>query len=225
MLSSMRKIAVFDFCETIANFQTADPFVFYTLSKYGTKKQLRKKRFLEFLNKYRIIPLLHQLFPSISLNKKLVLSLLKGMPEDIVEKAGFQYYNEIVRTNFIQLVIEIIKRKKIEGFEIALASGGYDVYLKHFAEEFSIDSKLVVCSRIGFKNGLCTGHLIGKDCMRGEKVIRLSNMRKDDCYIEAYSDSKSDLPLLLWADKAFIVERSDKNKNWNNQFTKIKWEN
>lgn len=67
------------------------------------------------------------------------------------------------------------------------------------------------CERIGIKNVIATdmdsnGKIIGKNCKRDEKVKRIEEKFGDIKIDNAYSDSLSDLPMLLIAKNAFIVE-------------------
>ena len=54
----------------------------------------------------------------------------------------------------------------------------------------------------------------GKDCMREEKIRFVSKcIACNPEEIVVYSDSKSDLPLLLWADKGVVVSR-ERHREW-----------
>ena len=213
------KIAVFDFCETLANYQTADPFVHFVVERIGFNRVKRKEKVLAFFNRIRIIPLIHQFFPSLSINKKLTLRLLKGLPEEQVKQLGQEYYIEVVKKRLINKTITLLQEKQEDGYDIILASGGYNLYLYHI-EPFN-----VFCSIIQFKNGLCTGRLDGKDCMGVEKVRVLNNhLNRKEVYVEAFSDSLSDLPLLQWADRSYLIEKVNKKHNYNINIETIIWE-
>lgn len=68
-----------------------------------------------------------------------------------------------------------------------------------------------ICKRIGIKHLIAsevnknTGIYKGENCYGQEKVIRLQKEFKDESINEFYSDSLSDLPISLLADKRFIV--------------------
>ncbi|HEU4966014.1 MAG TPA: HAD-IB family phosphatase [Candidatus Saccharimonadales bacterium] len=51
-----------------------------------------------------------------------------------------------------------------------------------------------------------TGRIVGANCYGGEKVVRLRKEIKDARVIAAYSDSRSDSPLLALADSAYAVK-------------------
>lgn len=68
-----------------------------------------------------------------------------------------------------------------------------------------------ICKRVGIKHLIAsevnkkTGVCEGENCYGEEKVIRLKKEFKDSAIDEFYSDSLSDAPLSLLADKRFIV--------------------
>jgi len=68
-----------------------------------------------------------------------------------------------------------------------------------------------ICKRIGIRHLIAsevnknTGVCEGENCYGEEKVIRLQKQFKDTIIDEFYSDSLSDAPLSLLADKRFIV--------------------
>lgn len=78
----------------------------------------------------------------------------------------------------------------------------------------------VICKRIGIQHLIAsevnkhTGVCEGKNCYGEEKVVRLREVFKDDVIHEFYSDSLSDAPLSLLAEKRYIVSK-DKIIDWD----------
>ncbi|MBE0652769.1 MAG: haloacid dehalogenase-like hydrolase, partial [Bacteroidales bacterium] len=198
----MRKIAVFDFCETLVTFQTADAFVDYVRQKNGTFYM----KFLEFifqvLKRIKIFTLFNKFFPGLTFSKKLKLFQLKGIPCLALDGMAQSYYLEIIRPNFIHIVLEEMKMLIQKGFEACIISAGYSIYLKYFTREYGI--KHLIASEIAcdIKKEHCLGRLSGKDCYGSEKISRLERYFKgteiNTKESIAYSDSISDLPLLLY---------------------------
>ena len=70
-MENNRKIALFDFCETLANFQTADAYVKYVISKDYIKINKGFNYYLQiFLSKLKISSVLFHL--GININKFLL---------------------------------------------------------------------------------------------------------------------------------------------------------
>lgn len=204
------KIALFDFCETIVKFQSADPYVWYVAQKYNRKKTCLAF-LLNLMGLLKIDAILFKL--GFNIYKKLVLYQLKGIPEIILLNEGTCYYNEIIKPNLIQDVLSEIERLKSEGYKLFVVSGGYNVYLKDFIKDFNFDG--LICSTLSFHDSLFTGRLEQADCMGVEKVKRLqdffscNDMKNIDSI--SFSDSLSDKPMLDFTRTAVVVGRKDNN--------------
>ena len=206
------KIALFDFCETLVGFQTADAYVRFVMSNSG-ETCLSADRFFTFLNRTRILGLMRRLMPKASIEKRLRLKNLKGMSREKLESLAQRYYTEKLKPAFIVPVVDELKRKKQEGYKIYLVSGGYDIYLKVFAEEFGVDG--IVSTRLAFKNGVCTGKFDGPDCMFAHKINYIKQLIPDSGYEEwyAYSDSATDIPMLKLVGHPVAIS-SGKSQSW-----------
>lgn len=220
----MNKVALFDFCETLANFQTADPFVDYVRESKQSKRMIFWERLKKLHDKSRIVGLIEYFFfRNQSLAKRLKCYQLKGLSKLYLEKMAKCYYDEVIRPNLIPKMVDELEKLK-DSYKIYLVSGGYDLYLNYFVKEFSLDG--CISTKIKFEDGVCTGTFDGKDCMNFNKVKLLDHFFKvKPNHVIAYSDSKSDLPMLRWADEGIVVIKNNRG-NWNNHynFKEIVWE-
>ena len=206
-LLNNNKVALFDFCGTIINFQSADAYVKYTLENLNiklnlsniTRKFLIKAHLMRVANKILCI--------EGDLNKKLILRQLKGFSKNSLELLAEKFYKEIIRPNYNSEIISEIKRCKSQGFKIFIVSGGYDIYIKHTAREFNFDG--VICTELEFKNNIFTGKYKNFDCMGVNKIkylkkfFELDNLKNFDS--TAYSDSPSDMPLFNYCARGVAV--------------------
>lgn len=224
-MENKRKIALFDFCETLTNFQTADRYVRYVMSKNTNVISKGLQYYLQiFLEKSKISAVLFRL--GININKFMLLNNLKGLSYDVLNQEAKNYYQEEIKPNLIKETIQELKRLKADNYEIVIVSGGYDIYLHYFAQEYNIDQLL--CSNLLFKESAFTGSLDGKDCMGDEKVVRLKKLL-DKCNVDsyesiAYSDSISDLPFLKFANQAVVVSRKPQKWAKSNHFNTLLWQ-
>jgi len=205
------KVALFDFCETIADFLTADRFVQFV--QFNSKPTNRHIRVLYVvLNKSRILGVLRRVFPKASISKRLVLLQLKGRTYDELALLAQQYYETVIKQHFISPVVSELLRLQQEGYKCYLVSGGYDIYLRYFCEEYNIDGLL--CTKIRFSNGICDGKFDGADCMFENKVQMIkSEISGDSSSWYAFSDSKTDLPMLEIVGNPLVISRV-KSQNW-----------
>ena len=220
----MNKVALFDFCETIANFQTADAYVDFVREKLSDQRMCKLERAQNTLRKYKIIQLFDKITRyKLSINKRIKLWQLKGHSVDELQNLAREYYIEKIKPNLIPELIDKLNELKESNYNVYLVSGGYDLYLQYFAEDCDLSG--VISTKIGFKKGICTGKIDGIDCLREGKTRLLNQffLCKPD-YSLAFSDSISDLPFLKWADEGVVISRQ-KHQMWstNNKLKEIIW--
>jgi HAD superfamily phosphoserine phosphatase-like hydrolase len=163
------------------------------------------------LTKTYIIRVLTKLFPKASINKRLILLQLYGLSFETLNGLALEYYNECIKPSLIHSLLNELEKMKIEEGKIWIVSGGYDIYLKYFVREFGLDGYL--SSRIKFSaKNKCLGRMSGLDCLGKNKVILLKKyipMSKTDLASSyAFSDSKTDLPLLKYVGTGVVVSKS-----------------
>ena len=218
------KVALFDFCETIANFQTADAYVDFVREKLNDKQMYKMERMQNLLKKIKLIQIAERITGNkYSINKRIKLLQLKGQSYLLLQELAKEYYQERIRTNVIPEMLNKLLELKAEGYKIILVSGGYDIYLSYFVNEYSLSD--VISTRIGFKNNICTGRFDGVDCLRDGKTFLLDRyFDSRPNYSIAFSDSISDLPFLNWADEGVVVSKV-KSQKWakDNNFNEIIW--
>ena len=218
------KIALFDFCETLADFQTADAFVRYAEKKIKNV-HLSAVLWYRVLSKTKILAVLHRIFSKQSIGKRLLLRRLKGTTKTEMDRIAREYYNTVIRDRLISRMMDVLQLAKVNGFDIYIVSGGYDIYLKYFAEVHGI--KGVIASTLEFKDGIFSGKLSGKDCMYENKIKRILQEIPYTNYSDwrAYSDSISDIPMLKLVGNPFVVSRN-RPQEWAKElgFPQIVWE-
>ncbi len=222
-LNSQKKNIYFDFCETLASFQTADAFVDFV--RNSSNKSLFRttlETFYIVFKRIKLFSFLERILPERSIEKKFKLYQIKGMHFDELNRIAKQYYIDVIRNNWIVDVFDDFLRNYNSLENITIISGGYDIYLNHFIAEFPKCN--LICTKLEFERSFFTGKLNGKDCLFQQKVVLLNqlNFPKENSFI--YTDSHTDLPLLLWGENGIVVSKN-KHQHWVNidQFTEIIW--
>lgn len=198
----MMRIALFDFCDTLVNFQTADPFVTFTL-----KSAEQDSTGIFYCSENISEPK----------SKEKYLNQLKGLSRTFIYQCAEKYYKTCIKPNLYSRMISILRRYIRLQYKVYLVSGGYEPYLRYFAKDYGIDG--VIANEFLFKNQIFTGKIDGTDCMGEEKVCRIENMffKKNIDYSISYSDSISDLPLLKWTEEGVVVSRKSLRKWASNE--------
>lgn len=101
----------------------------------------------------------------------------------------------------------IRKQKYIKEFYLkehkdndVIISASFDFIIKPFCEKLGI--KNVIATKYDVKNG----HIIGINCKGEEKVKRFKKIYPNEQVKKAFSDSLSDIPMLLLAEDAYLVK-------------------
>lgn len=225
MQRGKEKIAFFDFCETLVNFQTADAYVHFTRQKYHIMSMRIRYAIYKILHRIKVIQVLTNKRPKSSINKRFILWQLKGLKREMLQNSAIAFCKEQIYPNLIAGMMDEMIRCQKEGYRIVLISGGYGIYLREFAKKYNIAEKDVIASEIEFRDDICTGKIVGEDCLWEEKTKRLEGaFNKENIYSIAYSDSRSDLYLLKWVDQGYVVSRNMSQK-WckGNKLNEIIW--
>ena len=214
-----KKIALFDFCETIVDMQSADAFIDFARIQLGEPKFMKRlEQIRVFLVKIYFFKVINRVFSNNALHKRLKLLQLKGIKRSILEKMSEQYYTKKLKPRFFNKIIQIMKNHINQGNRVIIVSGGYKIYIKRFGKEFGIPDYDILTTEIIFdlKSDKCTGKF-EFDCMRQNKVTLLKSTLGDFDSIDlknsfAYSDSPSDLPMLSAVGNSFVI--SKKTIDW-----------
>ena len=218
----MNKVALFDFCETIANFQTADAYVRYVQS-HSAPTNNGVRLLYTILNQSRILGIVRRLKPKGSIDKRFILKQMKGRTYEEMDRLAEDYYKNKIKPNMIAPVVSELKRLQSEGYVIYVISAGYDIYLKYFVRDFKVNGLL--STKIDFKNGICTGLFDGQDCMFEYKIDYINSMIKGDhSQWLAFSDSVTDLPMLELVGHPVVISKG-KSQKWAEKkgFKQIVW--
>lgn len=214
-------LAIFDFCDTLVNLQTADLFVKYVLDNYPSNKISSNIKYISYLEKIKFFSVINKIKPNNSLKKKLILYQLKNLNYHIVDSLAQNFINNFVLKNLNYDVLNFFEWHKKNNDVTIICSGGYCIYLKYFIKIYPFD--YLLCTKIKVKDNNILGLFDGNDCMYFQKVIEiekiiyneLKNLKINDIYV--YTDSFSDLPLLQFATKPFVISY-DKPQSWVNKY-------
>lgn len=176
------KMNIYDFDNTIYEGDTGVDMVLYGLKKYPFK-------------------VIKCIIKGLKLKRKYKTTNISEVKEEF-----FAFLYEIKDldkfiNSFIDSHIKNIKPwyKNQQKDNDTIISASYDLWINPF------------CKRLGIKNIICTnvdnkGKIIGENCKGEEKVKRFKKEFPNVEVFESYSDSSTDIPMLLLAKKPFIVD-------------------
>jgi len=193
------RLAIFDFDDTLFSGQSHGYFISYLEEREPFYKMLLLK-----LRK-RIILFLYG-----DQNKKckeLLLWPFRGLSQEQFEDICGNFYESVVKKRLNIIVVNEIINKKKEGYLIAVVSGGFDVYLRFFQNEYEIDH--VISTKLSFYKCNFLAKIEGEECLGFKKVESLNYLfnssQVDYNNSVVYTDHISDLPLLNLVGRKIVV--------------------
>lgn len=214
------KVALFDFCETIVDLQTADEFVFFSIKRSNLFIRCIKYKFLKSTFFFKILRAINA---DTNVKKKIAM-LLKGIPESRISEYAIEFCSCLHQKYTIRQVNEKIDALKAQGYQIWIVSAGYGSYLKMFSQS-KVDK--VIATELEISSGYFTGQFLTEDCIGEEKVKRVSVINKNGNYdfLVAFSDSESDVPLLKMAHHGVVISKHN-CQEWAKKyaFEEIVWD-
>ena len=209
------QLVIFDFCETLVNFQSGDRFVDFIIEK----ENYRKYKWVDYLNKIlsktRVLAVVGKFSPELNPSKRMKLFQIKGISNEKVNQYAAEFYEQKIMPNLIAPIYELLQSHLKNGDHVLVSSGGYAPYIKIFSEKHGV--KNYFATEMAHDAMQLTGKFFGKDCLYEQKVVLLENYLKQNQigYSKSivYSDSPSDLPLLKWADEGIVISKN-KSQPW-----------
>jgi HAD superfamily hydrolase (TIGR01490 family) len=123
------------------------------------------------------------------------------------EQQAQAHYDQIVVEGLLPMlrgdVLDILKRHQAAGHPAILVSTMFEGIVQGFAAHIGADVGLG--TRVEFRNGRCTGRVIGETCSGGRKVeFAQRYLQEHHAWLSldevaAYADSRSDVPFLAGA--------------------------
>lgn len=201
-----KKLAIFDFCGTLISFQTADRYVKFCVERLNDNNVVqRRRRLVQMMDKLRVFKIYNLIHSGNNWRKRIILWQLKGVKYEVCDKLAKAYFEEELLPNVVQPLVDLLKKHIAEHDKVCILSGGYDIYIKYFAQYFGV--KETISSKIAFQDGVCLGKMEGADCMRKNKIDYIRPIM-DGTPTICYTDSQSDIPLLEMVDEQVVVSKN-----------------
>lgn len=228
-LNESKKVAIFDFCQTLCDFETADPYLNYLYQNSQTKNNSLWMSFVHKLTNASIVGLLFDVlwhFFHISLKKQVLTYGINKSNKEEITHLSKQFYELRVKTHLIPQTISLLKDYQLRGYSIAVVSASFSDFLVYFAEEYKVD--LLVANHLLYdKKGFCLGRIQKPDCIYKKKVFLYNQAATgcNYCVDYSYGDSKSDIPILSIAKTGIVVSHRN-HKSWvnNTKFKELIWQ-
>ncbi len=132
-----------------------------------------------------------------------------------VKKSELSEYLEshaklVVGRNVYRELRERVKEEKSAGYRHVMATASYRLYVEAIAERLDFDD-VVATDLATDASGHVLAQIDGHNCYDIAKLDKVRDwmakegLKREDCFIRAYSDHVSDAPLLEFSDKPFAT--------------------
>ena len=199
-----RRVVLVDFCDTVVDFPTSVEFTRFVTQRMPTPHSRRVTTAIQWSHRLRVTGVLRHLLPRASVVKRMNAYKLKGYTRRQLTLQSSAFYHERVRPHLVAPVLQRLAAWRRGGCRVWVVSGAYDLYIRHFVEEYGLDG--FIATRLAYDGDVCTGKFLGPDCMGREKVRAVkAHLGTDVDVVAALSDSRDDLPLLRLAAHPVVV--------------------
>jgi len=199
------RVAIFDFDDTLFYGQSHSYFLSFIESKLPLLKffycKIRKRVISKGLSDRS--------------NKEFLLQPFKDYSREKIDNIAYAFYKDVIKKRLCKIILERYFEHKSNGDIVIIASGGFDVYLKYFEQEFYPD--LLISTKLEFKNNLFTGKIQGEEVLSENKAFMvrslLANTQVNWASSFVYSDHVSDIPLFNLVGNKNLVDIGQ-DKSW-----------
>lgn len=134
-----------------------------------------------------------------------------GWTKEKVEDFATSFSINEVQTGLRPGAVKAIEAHRAAGDTLIIASAAVDVIVAQMSKQLGIDH--YVATEMDWNDGCLSAEFASKNCYGAEKLARVQDyldrnprLKQNHTKITMYSDSHSDLDLLLWADEGIGVD-------------------
>jgi HAD superfamily phosphoserine phosphatase-like hydrolase len=206
-----KRIAVFDICDTLYYSNTTHDFVDFCLAA----RKASIKRLAGMLLTGRFSPLRYfgitvSVLTGKDLPRAAKVFLLKGLSESELRETARDFVREYLEPRKIKQAQRIVSDSVSDGVTAVLCSSSIEPVVRAVAESLNIEN--FVCTTLEFQNGTFTGRLAAD--VTGRKLDHLRTAVPNSCIVLAVSDNKTDLELLLAANRGVAMVYGERSREF-----------
>lgn len=205
----MKKILIIDICDTLYNSNTTFDFLnfyYFDNPNYKSLNKLRKNIFIKGFNKvfYKILKK--------DLVRIIFTLLLKNEKVKDIEIAAENFYNNFLKSREKELSLNLLKKYKLEGYDLVIISGTYEFIAKKIGEKLKVTK--VYGTLLEEKKGKYSGRLKLDMLIHKKKIVHEILNENSDSVLHLLTDNITDYNLVKCAEKANIVITDYNKKFW-----------
>ena len=208
MKNNKQNIAIFDLDETLTKKGTWGRFVALSI-----KSSPWKWPALVVTSLFRQVLYMAKFAPREHVKESMMRRTISGKSKAELQKLAERFADNEIANGLRLQAKDKIEYHRQNGDRIIIASAAVDLIVEPIAKKLGIDE--VVCTKMAWENGRLAKKLGGMNCYGDNKLLMVKQYLEQDegynreqCHITIYSDSRSDLALMRWADVGIAVNPS-----------------
>ncbi len=158
--------------------------------------------------------------PRIAVKSAMMRLSIAGLSRARLEVFADQFVDADLREGLNPSVMDALKDHQSKGHKILIASAAVDLLVDRYTQALGAHG-FVSTEFAWSKDGTLLGTFASSNCYGEEKLERVKTWMADQCpsptKITTYSDSRSDAPILEFADRAIIVAPNKKTQRYAQQ--------
>lgn len=198
-----KKVLLLDIDYTVINTDSMIDFLIYSIKTKPIKTLIKLP--------YILLVLVLHAIKLVSLNKAKEAVFLPVI--DFTEDELDKFYTSVLEPKINKSMKDIIQKSKDENTFILMITASPYAYMKYF-KNYGYANE-IIGTKLEYENNKYKNKIIGNNCKGQEKVTKINELlSKLDIEIDyensqAYSDSKSDLPMLSLVKNGYLVDKKN----------------
>lgn len=185
-------LAVFDFDGTLTYRDSFVPFLRFAFGKYRFSLRLAGRG-------------AHFMFGGMTrdaMKAQLIKTFLKGVPVAWFEERAQAYCEQRWAKLMRPAGLICVQQQLTDQAVVTICSASPALMVKPFADRLGVE---LIATELEVVDGVLTGNILGRNCRRDEKVLRLEKSHGDlnRFYMRAWGNSEGDTELLAAAQESF----------------------
>jgi phosphoserine phosphatase len=135
-------------------------------------------------------------------------ALIQGCPVKIIDKR-IGLFRSICKAILRKSMVRQLQTYLVSNYTVIIATASPSFALKHLFP----DEVIIIGTEYEVINGIYSGRLTGEPCYGNHKAVLVKEhlSKNHDMSVEtAYSDDRSDLPVLMLAENSYLVDKNGK---------------
>lgn len=168
--------------------------------------------------------------PRCGVKRAMMRLTMVGWPQEKVERYAQAFAEREVSTGLRSGAIASLNAHKEAGDTLIIASAAVDVVVAPIAKRLGVTH--FIATEMAWDEGRLSPEFATKNCYGEDKLLRMKSylaenpsLKQNHTKITMYSDSHSDLDIMLWADVGIAVDPSKRLKTLANKhgFRVVNW--